>query len=310
VPALAAVAAAALQQSGAPRAGWRAALATAAGASVGYGADELLHRWLGGPGLFDSVQQVRDAQSGAGSAMLFDEFLLPLCLLWFAGAVAFSARARRSGALRWAPLLALAAYGLPIAVAGIATHGGYWLGAVPVLALGVAMQLPAVLGRGWFGRLAIVAALALSAWLAVRTTVTDPSRHAQGELRSRRIAAATVWLPEGGTLLSTCLGMQYVDGAVADVQEIDVANYIGYSLISGSSIEAVVAGVIRLVAASVDGRRHVVWSSEWRDLHELPREFHAVMAGIEARVVAEFRSTPIASGFGQAWRLQPHDGPR
>jgi len=310
VPALAAVAAASLQQSGTRRAGLWALFAATAGVACGYVADDLMHRWLGGPVLFESVAQVRGAQGLPLSTMLVDELLWPLCLLCTAAAAALTCRARQGLGLRFAPLLALVSYAIPIAVAGIATHGGYWLGAVPVLALGVAIQVPAVLASGTLARLTAAVVLLLSGWLTVRAVVTDPARLAEGELRERRIAAACAWLPEGGTLLSTCLGMQYVDGAAPNVREIDVYNYIGYSLIGGRTLDEVGDGVLRLAAAEATRAEVVVWSSEWRQMPELPREFYDVLAAIEARVVVEFRGIPIETGFGKAFRLQPRSTSR
>jgi hypothetical protein len=308
LPALTAVAAAALEPGGGWRACGRAALAAGTGIGAGYAIDAALHAAWPAQTMTSTANQIAAIARAAPARMLLDEVLWPLCGLPLGAAAAWR-RTSGPAVMRWAPALALGAYAGAIVWMGIPTSGGYWFGAIPFLALGVALQLPALLATR-AGRAVVVIALAAGAWLAI-AAVTDAGRRAQGEVRLRRIAAAAALLPDGGTLLSTGVGMQVVDGAARGVREIDLTSHIGGRLLAGVPVDDVATAVVKLVVSEAAASpQALVWTAEWRHVGELPPPVAAALEHIEARVLAEFRSTPVATDLAPAFRLEPRGSSR
>lgn len=301
-PALACVAATALRQGGAKRPGTTALIAVGFGVALGLWIDETLHAFLGGPRLLDSVAQVEGSVRSSMFAMLLDESLLQLAALLL-GALALGVRSNALE-LRIAPLVALLCYGPAILCAGIATHGGYWLGAVPFLALGFASCANVASGRSMLHRGTMALCVGISSGIALRMVAFDPEREALERLRERRAEAATAWLPDGGHLLSTGLALQYVDGVASGVREHDVGTQIGRRLLAGEPIEAVEQAVVDAVRIACAGQAcDVVWTCEWRTIDSMPHAMHKAMERIEARVIAEFRGEQLLCEHGESWRL-------
>ncbi len=301
-PALACVATTALRHGGAARPRTTAMIAVGIGLAIGLSMDEALHAFLGGPRLMDSVTQVESAVKASVPTMLVDESLLQLTALLL-GAMALVVR-DNAIELRLAPVLALLCYGPAIAHAGIETHGGYWLGAVPFLALGFASCAHSASGRSMPLRWTMALGIGLSGGIALSWVAFDAERDALARLRERRTEAANAWLPRGGLLLSTGLSMQYVDGAVDGVREHDLGTQIGRRLLAGEPIEAIEQAVVDAIRTACRGNVcDVVWTCEWREIESMPRAMHDAMERIEARVIHEFRGEQRLCEHRESWRL-------
>jgi hypothetical protein len=304
-PALACVATVALRQSGAMRPRSIALIAVGIGLALGLSIDEALHSFLGGPRLLDSIAQVEEATRSGAPAMLFDESLLQLPAL-ILGALALGLRSK-AHELRVAPLFALVCYGSAIAIAGIATHGGYWLGAVPFLAIGFASCANFALGHSKQLRWMTAISVGISGGIALRAVAFNPERESLAQLREQRSEAARAWLPSGGELLSSGLALQFVDGIAGGVREHDLGTQIGRRLLAGEPIEVIEQAVVDSVRIACAGTtRDVVWTCEWRKIESLPRALHDAMERIEARVIDEFRGEQRLCEHGESWRLDLH----
>jgi hypothetical protein len=276
----------------------RVAIATAGGVALGYLGDELLHRWIGGPTVFESLLQVRGASASPSFAGVWHEVLRPLGVLWLG--VWLVGCGRSAGwLLVFVPGTALLCHGLPTALAAINTRGGYCLCTLPFLALGLALQLQR-LHRPW-SIIATAAAFLLSAWLSIGT-LAQPWRTQDGALRQRRIALARASLPAGGEIYSMCPGRQYVDGAVAGVSECDVFEWLGSRLAARATPEQIRSELFATLTAAM-ARGPVVWTREWR-AEALPPAAAEVLTGIDAAVQAHFMPTAVAGTDGRAWQLR------
>lgn len=308
-PALAAVAACRLLSTHASVlvAGFRGALAASAGLALAYLADDRMHVEWGGPRLFASFEQVEEASPTSSSTMLFDESLFALgpafaaCAL-LASALAWSSRANVARALLLAaPGFALSIYGGAILAASVPTHGGYWLGAVPFVALGFAAcadrWLPATGAGAWRSRAVLLAALLPSVAMTLRSTTFDPTRSSLQSQRSERVDWASSLLPFGGHLLSSSLSKQHVDGASPGVREHDFGPEIARRLIAGHSPESIAAElrmcVDRLAATREDAT--VAWTCEWRGM-AAAAPFEPAMLRIEEIAFQGLRTKPARFG--------------
>lgn len=316
-PALAAVAAARMTDARRPAllACFRGSLAVALGLALAYLVDERLHMAWGGPRLFASLEQVEEAASTPWATMLLDESLLALGPLLAVSAVvaaafAWSSRANISGALlSAAPGAALSVYGGAILAASVPTHGGYWIGAVPFLALGFAVCADRWLGteplRAMKARTALFVAVAASVALTLRATTFDATRASLWSQRSQRIEWASSLLPFGGHLLSSSLAKQHVDGASPGVREHEFGAELARRLLAGHSPESIAAElracIDRLQAKSVGAT--VAWTCEWR-ANEAAAAFEPSLLRIEEIAFRGLRLRPAKFGPFDAFVIE------
>ena len=289
-PALALVATAALQQGGVPNAFRRAGAATGLGLLLGYAADELLHRAFGGPPLLESLFQVRNAANAPSLGLTFHELIVPLGALWL-GAIGDGRTA-----LRFAPLLALLGHGVPVVLAAIPTQGGYCLGAVPLLALGLAQQ--GARHGTWWWRTLFASALALSAFGAF-AALTDPVRTEFAAMRRQRLELVRRCLPDGGTVFGFEPRRQHVTGALPGVNEVDAFFWSTQMAIVGMSSEASAERLRELLDAALQ-RGAVLWTAEWRH-PDLPPSALQLLDELERRVLDGRQRDEVPGTAGRAW---------
>lgn len=314
-PALGAVAASRFSQARqtVSLATFRGMLAVSLGLAVASLIDERLHGAWGGPGLIASIQQVDAASPASLTIMLVDETamtigpLLAFCAM-AAAVQAWSDRARIGTALLLvAPAAALSIYCVAIVIAAVPTQGGYWMGALPFLALAFAQcaarWLPLLARGSLLARAGILGAIAIGAVLTVQTMWGDATRISLERQREQRASWASTLLPLGGHLLATSLSKQHVDGVSPGVREHDFGPEIARRLIAGHSPESIAAElrlcIDRLFAT--DAGAPLVWTCEWRGT-EGALAFEAALLRIEAIAFAGLRTTPVHFG--------PFDGMR
>jgi hypothetical protein len=342
-PALAVLTLAALQQRGVVHALRRAALAVAAGILVGYVADAVVHRVVGGPPLGESWFHVHAAMVSPSASHVLHEVVWPLGALWL-GAWPWRRPTGRGGiALALASAAALVGHGAPIALAGIATRGGYALGAVPLLALGFAVQFTAVSGAssgassGNLSRASSAARLAAPG--APPPPPPDPAAVAARRAGWRR---RSVGLLVAGALLASAWWSWQAVGepprrelAALRRQRLALAAaslpaggaVFGFDP-SGQHVTGALPGVQEILAfqawsqqvlaneppAAVQQRLRaaldralqqgpVLWTAEWRDA-PLPPVVVALLTELEAALMQGLLRTEVATPPGRAWLVQ------
>lgn len=338
-PSLALLALAALQQRGVDCAPRRAALAVAAGLLVGYVADAVVHHVVGGPPLGESFFHVRAALASPSASHALHELVWPLGALWL-GAWPWRRPTGRGGiALTLASLAALIGHGAPIALAAIATRGGYALGAVPLLALGLAVQFKAVSGipsgnlsgtssasrlaapgaspppppgpaaraaqrAGWprrSAKLLLAGALLASAWWSWQA-VGEPVRSELAALRRQRLALAAASLSGGGTVFGFDPSGQCVTGVRPGVQEIPAFQRWSQQLLANEP-PAAVQQRLRAALDRALQQGPVLWTAEWRDV-PLPPVVATLLADLEVALMQGLLRTEVATPPGRAWLVQ------
>lgn len=309
-------------------------LAAAFGLTLAYGLDAALHALLGGTSLLGSLEQIHEAVPTPVSRMLLDETALALGPLLLLGGLGLStwpwmrlATTRRAEGLRaagakgWAAMalsaagpLALLPYCAAIVMAGVETHGGYWLGAVPFLLLGFALFLrehaDALQPRRFGSGLLVATGLVASIGIAATNLYGDGLRTTLAQQRQARVAAAAALLPEGGTLVSTGLTKQYVDGATQGIREADFGSNLGRRLLAGEAPISLAVDVRRRIErllAEAPGQP-LLWTREWRLVRGLPPAFAAAMLQIEAHAFADMSTSETAFGEVDALLVTPVDG--